>query len=141
MVMEDYNLIDYNQHQLIRRALTLMPGPSLVFLNPTKKELRNPILKCKTRLASLMSISDCHQSTIHTYTCAYQPLIIHLLKKPHQSTCKVWCFHATFHHLVIYSVADVNVNHSQPFSIKHITRSSPIILFRVKSLFFHVNVC
>ena len=62
MVMEDYNLLDYNQHQPMKRAPTLVIGPSLVFLAPSKKGQRSPILKCKILLASLMPISDCHQS-------------------------------------------------------------------------------
>ena len=62
MLMEDYNLLDYNQHQLMKRAPTLVRGPDLVFLAPTKKGLRSTILKCKTLLASLISISNCHQS-------------------------------------------------------------------------------
>ena len=45
--MEDYNLLDYNQHQLMKRTPTLVTGPNLVFLAPTKKVLRIPILKCK----------------------------------------------------------------------------------------------
>ena len=60
--MKDYNILNYNQHQLIERAATLVTGPNLVFLAPTKKGLRSPILKCKIILASLMPISDCHQS-------------------------------------------------------------------------------
>ena len=52
MVMEDYNLLDYNQHQLMKIAPTLVIEPNLVFLAPTKKGLRNPILKYKTQLAS-----------------------------------------------------------------------------------------
>ena len=67
--MEDYNLLYYNQHQLMKRAPTLVTGPSLVFLAPTKKGLRSPILKCKTLLASLMPISDCHQSAAIIYLC------------------------------------------------------------------------
>ena len=47
MVMEDYNLLDYNQHQIMKRAPTLVTGPSLVFLDPTKKGLTSPILKYK----------------------------------------------------------------------------------------------
>ena len=62
MVMRDYNIFDYNQHQLMKRAPTLVTGPSLVFLDPTKKSLRSPILKCKIPLASLMPIFYCHQS-------------------------------------------------------------------------------
>ena len=68
--MEDYNLLDYNRHQLMKRALTLLTRPILVFLAPTMKGLRSPILKCKIPLASLMPISDCHQSVAH------QPLFI-----------------------------------------------------------------
>ena len=45
MVMEDFKLRDYNQHQLMKRAWTLITGPNLVFLAPTKKGLRNPIPK------------------------------------------------------------------------------------------------
>ena len=62
LYIEDNNLLDYNQHQLMKRAPTLITRPNLVFLAPTKKWLRNTILKCKILLASLMSISDCHQS-------------------------------------------------------------------------------
>ena len=50
--MEDNNLLNYNQRQLMKRAPTLITGPSLVFLAPTKKGLRSPILKCKILLAS-----------------------------------------------------------------------------------------
>ena len=50
--MEDYNILDYNQHQLMKRAPNLITRPDLVFLAPTKKGLRNPILKCKILLAS-----------------------------------------------------------------------------------------
>ena len=57
--MEDLNLHNYNQHQMIRRAPTLMTRPSLVFLAPNKKGLRNPILKCKPQLAILMSLCHC----------------------------------------------------------------------------------
>ena len=53
MVMEDYNVLDDNQRQLMKRAPTLVTGPNLVFLAPTKKGLRNPIIKCKIQLASL----------------------------------------------------------------------------------------
>ena len=42
-------------------------GPSLVSLAPTKNGLRSPILKCKSILASLMLISDCHQSAAHQH--------------------------------------------------------------------------
>ena len=49
--MEDNNILDYNQHQLMKRAPTLIAGPSLVFLDPTKKDLMSPILKCKILLA------------------------------------------------------------------------------------------
>ena len=50
--MEDNNLLDYNQHQLMKIAPTLIIGPSLVFLAPNNKGLRSPILKCKIILAS-----------------------------------------------------------------------------------------
>ena len=50
--MEDYNLLDYNQHQLMKIAPTLVTEFDLVFLAPTKKGLRSPILKCKILLAS-----------------------------------------------------------------------------------------
>ena len=40
MVMEDYNLLDYNQHQLMKRGPTLVRGSILVLLAPTKKGLR-----------------------------------------------------------------------------------------------------
>ena len=49
--MEDNNLLDYNQYQLMKRAPTLITGPDLVFLVPTKKGLRSPILKFKILLA------------------------------------------------------------------------------------------
>ena len=61
MVMEDYNLLHYSQHQLITTEPTLITRPNLVFLAPTKKFLRSPILKCKIPLASLIPITDCHQ--------------------------------------------------------------------------------
>ena len=41
--------------------------PSLAFLAPTKKGLRSQILKCKILLASLMPISDCHQSAAQPF--------------------------------------------------------------------------
>ena len=41
------NILDYNQHQLMKRAPTLITGPNLVFLAPIEKGLRIPILKCK----------------------------------------------------------------------------------------------
>ena len=50
--MEDFNILGYNQHQLVKRAPTLITGPSLVFLTPTKKGLRSPIIKCKIPLGS-----------------------------------------------------------------------------------------
>ena len=140
MVMEDYNLLDYNQHQLIKRAPTLITRPGVVFLAPTKKGLRSPILKCQTQLASLMSIFDCHQSDAQplilinllssTYKSTCSLMSFHLssrgllipetlmpqnqllLKKPHQSTCQVCCFHATCHHLVMSYVVGVTFNHS-----------------------------
>ena len=37
MVMEYYSLLDYNQHQLMKRSPNLVTGPSLVFLDPNKK--------------------------------------------------------------------------------------------------------
>ena len=43
--MEDNNILDYNKHQLMKRAPTLITGPNLVFLAPTKKGLRILILK------------------------------------------------------------------------------------------------
>ena len=49
--MEDYDLLNYNQHQLMKRAPTPITGPNLVFLAPTKKGLRSLILKFKTLLA------------------------------------------------------------------------------------------
>ena len=73
--MEDYNILDYNHPQLIKKKSTLVMGPSLVFLAPTKKDLRSPILKCKIPLASLMPIFDCHQSAAH------QPLLVNQLIK------------------------------------------------------------
>ena len=50
--MESNNLLNYNQHQLMKRAPTLITIPSLVFLAPTKKGLRSPILKCKILFAA-----------------------------------------------------------------------------------------
>ena len=50
--MEENNILDYNQHQLMKRAPTLITRPNLVFLSPTKKGLRTPILKCNILLAS-----------------------------------------------------------------------------------------
>ena len=77
--MEDNNILNYNQHQLMKREPTLITGTNLVFLAPTKKGLRSPILKCKILHAMLMSIYDCHQSTS-------QPLLlINLVKYAHQS--------------------------------------------------------
>ena len=52
LYMEDNNLLDYNQHQLMKIAPTLITGPNLVFLAPTKKGLSIPILKCKILLTS-----------------------------------------------------------------------------------------
>ena len=49
--MEDNNILDYNQHQLMKIASTLITGPNLVFLAPTKKGLRSTILKCNIILA------------------------------------------------------------------------------------------
>ena len=40
---------DYNRD--VKSAPTLHPGPCLVFLDPAKKDLRSPILKCKILLA------------------------------------------------------------------------------------------
>ena len=76
MVMEDFNLLDYNQHQLMKRAPTLITGPSMVFLAPTKKSLRSPIIKCKIPLASLMPIFDRHQSVAHHSICSSMLLVI-----------------------------------------------------------------
>ena len=50
--MEGYNLLNYNQHQLMKIAPTLITGPNLVFLAPTNKGLRSQILKCKILPAS-----------------------------------------------------------------------------------------
>ena len=50
-----------------------MTGPILVFLAPTKKGLKSPILKCKTQLASLMSLCHCYQLPL-SYTFAHQPV-------------------------------------------------------------------
>ena len=66
--MEDNNLLDYNQHQLMKRSPTLITGPSMVFLAPAKKGFRIPILKCKILLASN------HMALLHN-----QPLLITLL--------------------------------------------------------------
>ena len=167
--MEDFNIRDFNQHQLIKREPTLIEIPGFVFLAPAKNGLRSPILKCKTQLASLMSIFDCHQynaqplilikilSSTYQSTCSLmsfhlssrgllipETLMPHnqlLLKKPHRSTCQVCCFHATCHHLVMSYVVGVTFNHSQPLLVKHITWSSLIILFIVKSFLCHVIVC
>ena len=49
--MEDNNILDYNKHQLMKRAPNLITGPNPVFLAPTKKGLRSPILKCNIILA------------------------------------------------------------------------------------------
>ena len=48
--MEYYNPLDYNQRQLMKRAPTIVTGPSLVFLAPTKKmvEESNPQVKDST---------------------------------------------------------------------------------------------
>ena len=67
--MEDYNLLDYNKHQLMKREPTLVTRPNLVFLSPTKKGLRSPVLKCKILVARLIPIFDCNQSVAH------QPLL------------------------------------------------------------------
>ena len=75
--MEDYNLLDYNQHQLMKREPTLVTRPILVLLAPTKKGLRSPILNCKIPFASLMPISDCHQSAAQPYTTTAQSTSAH----------------------------------------------------------------
>ena len=62
--MEDFNLLDYNQHQLMKREPSLVTRPKLVFLAPTNKGLRSLILKCKILLANLMPITDCHLSVV-----------------------------------------------------------------------------
>ena len=56
----DYNILDYNQHQLMKREPTLVTGLGLVFLAPNKKGLRSPILKCKTYLASISAHVSLH---------------------------------------------------------------------------------
>ena len=68
--MEDFNLRDYNQHQLMKRAPTPVTRYIFVFLAPTKKGLRNPVFKCKAQLASLISISNCHQFVAIIYLCS-----------------------------------------------------------------------
>ena len=49
--MEYKNILDYNQHQLMKITTNLIIGTKLVFLAPTKKGLKSPILKCKNLLA------------------------------------------------------------------------------------------
>ena len=49
--LEDNNLLDYNQHQLMKREPNLVTVPNLVFLAPTMKGLRSPFLMCKNILA------------------------------------------------------------------------------------------
>ena len=108
LYMEDKNLLNYNQHQMMKRAPNLITGPSLVFLTPTKKGLRSPILKCKIILASnhndllhnqpmlCISIST-HQSTGQhcslifgqyshpaTQNCCSSQLLINLWSSSHQ---------------------------------------------------------
>ena len=51
LYMEDNNILDYNQHQLMKGAPSLIIGPNPVSLALTRKGLRNPILKCKIILA------------------------------------------------------------------------------------------
>ena len=63
--MEDKNLLDYNKHQLMKRAPNLITGPNLVFLASTKKGLRSPVLKCKILLARN------HMALLHN-----QPLLL-----------------------------------------------------------------
>ena len=70
--MEDYNLLDYNQHQFIKRAPTLV-----IFKSPTKKCLRIPILKFKIILAILMPIFDCHQFVAHHSIFSSMLLVIY----------------------------------------------------------------
>ena len=83
----------------------------MVFLAPTKKGLRNPILKCKNQLASLMSISDCHQSAAQSYLlinfCSFSSADPSLLKMLHQSTCQVFFF--TCHIIIMSSVEGITV--------------------------------
>ena len=76
--MEYYNILDYNKHQLMKRAPNLIIGPNLVFLAPTKKVLRSPILKCKIILASN------HNDLLHN-----QPMLC-ISISAHQSTGQHW---------------------------------------------------
>ena len=106
MVMEDYNLLDYNQHQTMKIAPTLRTESNLVFLAPTKKGLRSLILKCKILLASLMPIFDCHQSAAQpslliilcSLISAGQPLLITLCQSTHQ---QCWSISAHVHITII----------------------------------------
>ena len=75
--MEDNNLLDYNQHLLIKRAPTLITGPSLVFLAPTKKGLKSLILKCKQSYGSVAQPT----SALHINLCSslcWSTLLINL---------------------------------------------------------------
>ena len=85
MIMEDYNLLDYNQHQLMKRTQIPVIGSNLVFLTPTKKGLMSPILKCKTQLASISAHVPLHNNTlVHNPTQS--------TAANHQQFC---CCHAT----------------------------------------------
>ena len=121
--MEDYNLLDYNQHQLMKRAPTLITEPSLVFLAPTKKGFRNPILKYKIPLASLMSI--CY-STIY----AHQPLLVNqLIKTVGQALLITLLVFIKESRLPTRSLYVSASNHHQG-SIMHIHRGFCIIMYK-----------
>ena len=64
--MEDKNLLDYNQHQLMKRASTLITRPNLVFLALANNGLRSPILKCNIILTGNHMALLQKQSLLHT---------------------------------------------------------------------------
>ena len=78
--MEDFNLRDYNQHQLMKRAPTLITGPNLVFLAPTRKGLRSLVPKWKILLASnnmaLLHNQPLLFTSISSHHCCSSQLLI-----------------------------------------------------------------
>ena len=78
MVMEDFNLLNYNQQQFMKREPILVRGPNLVFLAPTKKGLTSPILKYKTQLASRSSHVSLHIKLCWS-TSSHNSLLVNLL--------------------------------------------------------------
>ena len=71
MVMEDFRIRDYNQHQLMKREPTFITGPGLVFLSLTKKGLRSSILKCNI----LLERAKTNLCIAHQYIFSSQLLI------------------------------------------------------------------